>query len=282
MADTVDPNRQLFAESLGMAPGRGRLARRRILVVGGGQRAIDDPDPPIGNGRAICELAAREGAAVVVLDNVADAADAVTEAIRARGGKAWTQVADVSDPDAIGPSVRRAAEMMGGLDGVVLNVGITSGIPLSKLTAGAWDFDFAVNLRSHMLYSQQALEVMPDGSAIVLISSIAAWRPTVNQPSYEVSKAGIITLGGSVAKAGEPRGIRCNVILPGLIDTPLGRHEGRRRLERARAVPLGRQGTGWDIAYPTVFLLSPEAAYINAQAITVDGGYHKGIVRAAS
>lgn len=282
MSKDNDPNRQLFDESLGQAPGRGRLAGRRILVVGGGQRSIDDPYPPIGNGRAICQLAAREGASVVCLDSNRQAAEDVCAAIRSTGGIAWPAVADVSDADTIGPSVDRSIEFLGGLDGLVCNVGITSGIPLAKLTPKAWDFDFAVNLRSHMLYCQKALEVMPDGSSIVLISSIAAWRPTVNQPSYEVSKAGIIPLAGSVAKAGEPSGIRCNAILPGLIDTPLGRHEGRRRTERARVVPLGRQGTGWDIAYPTIFLLSHEAAYINAQALTVDGGYHKGIVRATT
>lgn len=281
MPKASDPNKQLFAESLGVAPGRERLSGRRILVVGGGQRTIDDSDPPIGNGRAICELAAREGATVVALDNNRQAAEDVCEAIRARGGTAWSEVADVSDAGAIGPSVARSVERLGGLDGIVCNVGITSGIPLAKLTPQAWDFDFAVNLRSHMLYCQKALEVMPDGSSIVLVSSLAAWRPTVNQPSYEVSKAGILPLTASVAKAGEPRGIRCNAVVPGLIDTPLGRHEGRRRTERARTVPLGRQGTGWDIAYAAVFLLSHEAAYINAEALTVDGGYHKGIVRAS-
>jgi NAD(P)-dependent dehydrogenase (short-subunit alcohol dehydrogenase family) len=275
-----DPNRQVFAEGRGHAPGRGRLAGRRVLVVGGGQQPIDDADAPVGNGRAICELVAREGAIVGCIDVSRVAAVEVTKSIQAQSGRAFPIVADVRDPEAVAASVRTFVGEVGGLDGLVLNVGITSGLPLSSITVERWDNDFAVNLRSHMLYAQQAMEVMDDGGAIVFVSSLAAYRVVVNQPAYEVSKAGILTLARSVAKAGEPRGIRSNCILPGLIDTPLGRLEGRRRTDRARSVPFGRQGTGWEVAYPVVFLLSHEASYVNAQEFAVDGGYHTGIVRA--
>lgn len=280
MTNMNDPNRQVFAESRGTAPGRGRLAGRRILVVGGGQQKIDDADAPVGNGRAICELAAREGAVVGCVDVSVAAAQDVCDAIRAAGGQAHPIVADVRDPGAITRSCEAFVAAAGDMDGLVLNVGITSGLPLKQITVERWDNDFAVNLRSHMLYAQTALEIMPDGGSIVFVSSLAAWRPVVNQPAYEVSKAGILTLARSVAKAGEPRGIRSNCILPGLIDTPLGRLEGRRRTDRARTVPFGRQGTGWEVAYPVIFLLSHEASYVNAQEFAVDGGYHAGIVRA--
>ena len=279
MGDRDDPNRQIFAEGRGQAQGRGRLRGRRVLVVGGGQQPIDDADAPVGNGRAICELAAREGATVGCVDLSRAAADEVANAIASQGGKAFPIVADVSDPPAIAASVDAFIERAGGLDGLVLNVGITSGLPLSEITTERWDNDFAVNLRSHMLYAQKAVQAMEEGGSIVFISSLAAWRVVVNQPAYEVSKAAILTLARSVAKAGEPRGIRSNCILPGLIDTPLGRLEGRRRTDRARTVPFGRQGTGWEVAYPVIFLLSHEASYVNAQDFAVDGGYHAGIVR---
>jgi NAD(P)-dependent dehydrogenase (short-subunit alcohol dehydrogenase family) len=280
MIGREDPNRQDFAEGRGEAAGRGRLAGRRVMVVGGGQQRIDDADAPIGNGRAICELAAREGAVVGCVDRSADAAGEVCRSIASQGGTAYPIVADVRHPDAIASSVDDFVSMAGGIDGLVLNVGITSGLPLAQITVERWDNDFAVNLRSHMLYGQKVLEVMDDGGSIVFISSLAAYRVVVNQPAYEVSKAGVLTLARSVAKAGEPRGIRSNCILPGLIDTPLGRLEGRRRTDRARTVPFGRQGTGWEVAYPVIFLLSHEASYVNAQEFAVDGGYHVGIVRA--
>lgn len=274
-----NPNRQLFAEGRGFGPGRGRLAGRRILVVGGGQQAIDDADAPVGNGRAMCELAAREGAVVGCIDVSSDAAEAVSRSIRDQGGHAHPIVADVRDPEAIDASVNSFIELAGGFDGLVLNVGITSGLPLTEITPERWDNDFAVNLRSHMLYAQKAVTAMDEGGSIVFISSLAAYRVVVDQPAYEVSKAGVLTLARSVAKAGEPRGIRSNCILPGLIDTPLGRLEGRRRKDRARTVPFGRQGSGWEVAYPVIFLLSHEASYVNAQEFAVDGGYHAGIVR---
>lgn len=273
------PERQIFAETSGTAPGRGRLNGRNILVVGGGQQSFEDADAPIGNGRAICELAAREGAAIACIDRSIDAAQAVCDVITEGGGTCHAIAADVARPEAIKRSVAEAAELLGRIDGLVANVGIISGLPLGRLTADDWNRVFDVNLRSHMLYCRLVLDMMPDGASIVLMSSLAAFHPGVNQPAYEVSKAGVIALTRSAAMAGEPRAIRCNCIVPGLIDTPLGRLEGRRRKDRARAAPFGRQGTGWEIAYPTVFLLSGEASYINAQSLTVDGGYHAGLAR---
>jgi NAD(P)-dependent dehydrogenase (short-subunit alcohol dehydrogenase family) len=276
--DGIDPRRQIFAEGLGEGASRMRLRGRRILVVGGGQRTTMDTNPPIGNGRAICQILAREGAAVVCLDRSLEAAQAVCAEIVAAGGNGYTEVADVADAEAIGPALDRAAARLGGLDGLVLNVGITLGLPLGKLTAKDWDFEYAVNVRSHMLFSQRALDVMDAGSSIVIVSSIGAFRPVVESPAYESSKMALIALARSVAKAGQPSGIRCNALLPGIIDTPMGRDEGRRRSgKRGQIVPFGRQGTAWEVAYAALFLLSHEASYVNAQSLSVDGGYHFGI-----
>lgn len=79
--------------------------------------------------------------------------------------------------------------------------------------------------------------------------------------------------------AGEEKGIRCNAIAPGFMDTPMGRDASRRRSDRAVTVPFGRQGTGWEVAYAALFLISNESSYINAHTLFLDGGHLGGIVR---
>lgn len=275
----VDPGRQMYPSTLGQEPGRGRLAGRRILVVGAGQRTIQDEHPPVGNGRAVSVLFAREGAQIACVDVSRAAVEDTVAQVEREGGKALAEVADVIEADTIAPLVRRCAEQMGGLDGLVLNVGISSALPLDKQTAADWDREYAVNVRSHMLFSQAAMEVMDPGSSIVLISSLASQRSTGRNPAYESSKAAQVSLARSIAMAGEPKGIRCNSVLPGLMDTPMGRDASRRRPARAALVPFGRQGTGWEVAYACLFLISTESSYVNAHAMLVDGGLGYGIAR---
>ena len=275
----IDPSAALHAEALGQAKSHGRLAGRRIIVVGAGQRKIIDEDPPIGNGRAMSVLFAREGAHVACIDANKEAADNTVAQIVAEGGKAFACYVDVSDVSAIEPAVERCAKQLGGLDGLALNVGISAGLPLSKMTAEAWDRDFAVNVRRHMLFAQKALEVMAPGGAVIMMSSMASQRANGRNPAYESSKAAQIALGRAIARAGEEKGIRCNVIAPGYIDTPIGRDASRRRPDRAVTVPFGRQGTGWEVAYAALFLISNESTYVNAHTLILDAGHLGGIVR---
>ena len=224
-------------------------------------------------------LFAREGAQVACIDVNREAADHTMVQITAEGGKAFTDVVDVSDVAAIAPAVERCAQQLGGLDGLALNVGISSGLSLPKMTAEAWDKDYAVNVRSHMLFAQKALEVMAPGGAIILTSSMASQRANGRNPAYESSKAAQIALGRAIARAGEEKGIRCNVIAPGFMDTPMGRDASRRRADRALTVPFGRQGTGWEMAYAALFLISNESSYVNAHTLFLDAGHMGGIVR---
>ena len=276
----IDARQSVFAETLGRTTGRGRLAARKVVVVGAGQRPSPaDESVPIGNGRAIALLAAREGAAVACIDAVAAAAEATVAMVAAEDGRAFAEVGDVRNAATIAPLLARCAQRLGGLDGLVLNVGISRGLPLHKLTAETWDDEFAVNLRSHMLFAQAALPLMADGGSIVLISSLAALRNNSRNPAYETSKAAQVALARAIAVAGESQAIRCNAVLPGLMDTPMGRDATRRRPNRAAAVPFGRQGTGWEVGHACVFLLSREASYVNAHALVVDGGLGVGVWR---
>jgi len=275
----IDPSASLHAEALGQAKAHGRLQGRRILMVGAGQRKIIDEEPPIGNGRAMAVLFAREGAQVACLDVNKEAADNTVAQITSEGGNAFADIVDVSDVSAIAPAVERCSKQLGGLDGLALNVGISHGLSLANMTVEAWEKDYAVNVRSHMLFAQKALELMSPGGAIILMSSMASQRANGRNPAYESSKAAQIALGRAIARAGEPKGIRCNVIAPGFMDTPMGRDASRRRSDRAVTVPFGRQGTGWEVAYAALFLISNESSYVNAHTLFLDGGHLGGIVR---
>lgn len=254
-------------ESQGTAPGRGRLAGRRILVVGGGQMDIGEADTPIGNGRAMCVLFAREGATVAVADRDASSAEATVSLCE---GRSFAITADVTKEDDVARMVAEA----GALDGLVLNVGVGAGGPwLEGTTRESWDKVLAINLTSHMMTVKAALPKLADGSSIVFVSSIAGLTAGSRLPAYDASKAALFGLCRHVAFEGARRGIRANVVAPGLMDTSIGRLATRGRPNRAATgIPLGRQGTGWETAYAALFLISDESAYVTAQTIAVDGG----------
>ena len=260
-------------EARGAAPARPRLAQRRIVVVGAGTRASSDADAPLGNGRAMALLAAREGATVACVDMDEAAVHDTVARIEGEGHRAVALVGDVGDAGACESLIAASIERLGGLDGLVLNVGIGAGLGLEGTSAETWDAIFAVNLRAHFLLCKAALPHLPAGGAIVFISSVAGLKPGSFLPAYDASKAGLFGLCRHVALEGSRRGVRANVVVPGLIDTPLGRLASAGRPERERTpVPLGRQGTAWEVAYATVFLLSNEASYITGQTLVVDGG----------
>jgi NAD(P)-dependent dehydrogenase (short-subunit alcohol dehydrogenase family) len=274
MADKRDrPEPWIPDEAQGGVPGRARLAGRRIVVVGAGTQPSPEKDPPIGNGRAIALLAAREGAAVACVDRDEGAARETLDQIEKDGGRGIVVVADVSDADACARSIAESEQGLGGIDGLVLNVGIAEGRDLEGTEASNWDRTFAVNLRAHFLLAKAALPRLGPGGAIVFIGSVAGRRAGSRLPAYDASKAGLGGLCRHVALEGSRRSVRANVVVPGLIDTPLGRLATRGRPSRGRTpVPLGRQGTGWEVAYATLFLLSGESSYVTAQSLVVDGG----------
>jgi len=274
MAETTRYVRPPSAESRGEAQGRGRLRGRRILVVGGGQQTFDAATDPIGNGRAMSMLFAREGARVGVADRDAASATATVDRIRGEGGEAMPIVADITDEAQVARMVTEAHSGLGGLDGMVLNVGIGVGaLRLAGVSTAAWDATLAANLRGPVLCCREAVPKLDDGASIVFISSIAGLTAGSQLVAYDASKAALAGLMRHVALEGSRRGIRANVVCPGLVDTPLGRRASAGRTSRAATpIPFGRQATGWEIAYAVLFFMSDESVYVTGQTLAVDSG----------
>lgn len=257
----------------------GRLAGKTAVVVGAGQQ----PGDTIGNGRAIALTFAREGAEVLCVDRQEDRAAAVVEEIRQGGGTAQALVADaVTDGEAV---VAAALERLGRIDVLVYNVGIghAGDGPAHICSDEAFERVFAVNFTGARLTIRAALEPMRAArrGSIVTISSLAS-TAGANMIAYEISKAALNRLTIATALGAAKHGVRCNAILPGLIDTPMGvgttaQRDGRaldeQRAVRNAQVPLkGGMGSGWDVANAALFLASEEAKFVTGVLLPVDGG----------
>lgn len=258
----------------------GRLEGKRAIVMGAGQT----PGETIGNGRAMAVLFAREGAEVLCVDRVGERAEETAAMVAREGGKAYALQADVTKAADCEGVVAAAMERWGGFDVLVNNVGIGAGDgPAHRVEEAAFDRILTVNLKGMWLMTKAALAVLrKQGSgAIVNISSLAAIAGGI-QVAYEVSKAGVNRLTTSVAQANARHGVRCNAIMPGLMDTPMavagiaaarGESQAEVRAARDARVPLGgKMGTAWDTAYAALFLASDEAAFITGAILPVDGG----------
>jgi NAD(P)-dependent dehydrogenase (short-subunit alcohol dehydrogenase family) len=258
----------------------GRLAGKTAVVVGAGQT----PGPTTGNGRATALRFAHEGAHVLVVDRDAESAEETKAAIEDEGGHADVLVVDISAPGAAMTISASAVEILGRIDVLHNNVGIGFGDATpTRLVEDDWDRILDVNLKSMWLTCKHVVPVMraQRGGAIVCVSSIAAVAAAGNLTAYKISKAGVNALVQSLATTNARHGIRVNGIMPGLIDTPMGvdqaaeaRGVAREELaaSRSKMVPLGHQGTAWDVANAALFLASDEAAFITGVVLAVDGG----------
>jgi NAD(P)-dependent dehydrogenase (short-subunit alcohol dehydrogenase family) len=257
-----------------------RLKGKTAIIVGAGQT----PGTTIGNGRAMAILFAREGAEVLCVDRDGARAAETAEMIEKEGGRATSLEADTTKPGAADAIIAAAKTRMGRIDILVNNVGIGGRDgPAHRLEEDAFDRIMTVNLKSTWLVSRAAIAVMREQGkgAIVNISSLASIAGG-NQVAYEISKAGVNRLTTGIAQANARHGIRCNAILPGLMDTPMavagiaqatGQDQEAVRQMRNQRVPLGgKMGSGWDTAYAALFLASDEAQFITGILLPVDGG----------
>jgi NAD(P)-dependent dehydrogenase (short-subunit alcohol dehydrogenase family) len=258
----------------------GRLEGKRAVIVGAGQTEGET----IGNGRATALLFARHGADLLLVDRDEASVAETRDRIVADGGRAEIHVANINDEAACAALAARALDVLGRIDVLHNNVGIGAGDARpTDLEERAWDRIIDVNLKAMWLTCKHVVPAMREqgGGAIVNISSLAAIAAASTLTAYKVSKAGVNALTQTLAVAHASDGIRVNAIMPGLIDTPMAvdanaRATGRSRDDlaaaRARLVPLGHQGTAWDVAHAALFLASDDAAFITGVVLPVDGG----------
>jgi NAD(P)-dependent dehydrogenase (short-subunit alcohol dehydrogenase family) len=250
---------------------RPRLDGMVAIVTGAGSRG-----PGVGNGKAAAVLFAREGARVALVDSVLARAEETQAVIRDEGGECFAMEANVASGEDCKAIVDETVRRYGRLDILHNNVGIDPGIvSVVDVDESTWDETMDVNVKSMMLTSKHAIPVMASGGggSITNISSISTLRPRGLTP-YSVSKGAVIALTKAMAVDHAAQGIRVNCIAPGPVYTPMVAENmtAERRAQRAKASPLGIEGTAWDIGNAALFLASPEARWITGQVLVVDGG----------
>lgn len=250
----------------------GNRLEGKVAIVTGAGAAADG----IGNGRAAAILFAREGARVLLVDRKRELADATQAMIAAEGGESAAFEADVTKSDDCAAMVAVVVGRWGRLDILQNNVGIGLAGRVPDVDEMAWERLMRVNVTSMMLAAKHAIPAMvaSGGGAIVNISSIAALRPRGLTP-YATSKGAVEALTRGLAADHARDGIRVNCIEPGPVFTPMVYAAGMSdeiRERRRKASPLGIEGTGWDIGYASLFLVSDEARYITGVVLPVDGG----------
>ena len=257
-----------------------RLRGKTAVITGAGCVG-----PGWGNGRATAVLFAREGAKVVVVDRDLTAAEETVRLAAEEGLSLTPMVADVTDEAAVRTLIGDCIAALGHIDILHNNVGgsITGGPVEMSLEDFRAQMD--LNLNNVFLTAKYVLPHMEArGAGVILaVGSIGGLRHLGHDHvGYSASKAGLVQFMRQLAVRYGPKGIRCNTVIPGMIDTPLLEHrvskqKGRADLatlktEAQKRVPLGRRGDAWDVAHAALFLASDEARYVTGTELLVDGG----------
>jgi NAD(P)-dependent dehydrogenase (short-subunit alcohol dehydrogenase family) len=247
-----------------------RLQGRRVLVTGAAR----------GIGRAIATTAAREGAAVALLDLNAEIVNSVAQEISASGAVAIGLAADVTSPEECATAIDAAAAGLGGLDGLVNNAGVLFEAALGDVTETEWERTLAVNLTAPWRLTQLALPWFDraGGGSIVNISSIEGLRVRPTHAAYAAAKGGLLQLTRTTAVELGHRNIRANAVCPGSIETEMfSDHVNALDDPEAAIADLigrnhaGRLGTPDEVATAVVHLLSDEASFTTGHHYVIDG-----------
>jgi 3-oxoacyl-[acyl-carrier protein] reductase len=242
-----------------------KLLEGKVALITGGSRGI---------GEAIVRTFAAQGAAVAftyVSDGSAARAQALTQALGSTGKAYQSDAADYTQAENLVAAVVRD---FGKLDILINNAGITRDTLMLRMTEQQWDEVIHTNLKSVFNLTKHALKPMiRTGGSILNMSSVVGVFGQAGQANYAASKAGIIGFSKSIAKEYGSRGIRCNAIAPGFIETEMTAVlDEKTKTDYLASIPLKRLGSGEEVANTCVFLSSHLGAYITGQTISVCGG----------
>ena len=243
------------------------LAGKVALVTGASQ----------GIGRETALALAEAGAKVAVAARNEEKLTALAQEIVSKGGEALVVKMDVADAEQIKAGFKAVLEKFGNLDILVNNAAITRDGLALRMKQGDWDAVLRTNLTGAHLCIQQALGAMMRARAgrIINIASVVAQMGNPGQANYVAAKAGLIGLTKAIAMEIASRNITVNAVAPGFIETPMTDVLSDKVKEELKTrIPLGRMGTGRDVAAAIVFLASDEAAYITGHVLDVNGGMY--------
>jgi 2-hydroxycyclohexanecarboxyl-CoA dehydrogenase len=247
--------------------------KRAALVTGGAS----------GIGLSICEHLARAGHSVAIADYNGDGAEEAAKAIRDSGGQAVAVPVDVSDRSQVDKAVAVARDELGPIGILVTSAAVSRREPFEEMSTESWERVVGVNLTGTFHCVQAVIGDMTEAGwgRVVMISSSSAQRGAPGMTHYAASKGGVIAFGKSLALEFAARGVTVNNIAPSVVETPMvaqqravgavGSSEAM-----ARRVPVGRMGTGDDIAAACMYLVSAEASYVTGQTVSVNGGSFVG------
>jgi 3-oxoacyl-[acyl-carrier protein] reductase len=249
-----------------------KLLENKVAIVTGAARGI---------GEAIAIKFAEQGANVAftyVSESSGEKAKALEEKLSAMGVKAKAYRSNAGEFADCESFVNDAMKEFGTIDICVNNAGISKDNLLLRMTPEQWDDVLQINLKGVFNMTKQVLKPMMKArsGSIINMSSIIGLMGNAGQASYAASKAGVIGLTKSIAKELGSRNVRCNAIAPGFVETDMTSYlkEGEQADKYKAGIPLGRFGTGEDIANATLFLASDLSTYITGQVLTVDGGLY--------
>ncbi len=242
------------------------LLAQQIAVVTGAGRGI---------GRAISLKFAAAGADVACVSRTAENSEKVAVEVRALGRRAWAVAVDVSDPAAVAAAVEKILFETGRVDILVNNAGVTKDGLLMRMSESDWDTVLNTNLRGAFFVTKALTRAFlkQRSGRIINLASVIGLVGNAGQCNYAASKAGLIGFTKSVAKEFASRGVTCNAIAPGFIETDMTAALDEKLKESVlKQIPLGRLGQAEDIAEAALYLAGPGGRYVTGQVLTVDGG----------